>query len=631
VAGISAVVLVGGGGAVAYATSRGTTPTFVTASAGSHSVLQTLQTTGTTEPSKAATVSFTVSGTVSTVPVTMGEKVTAGQVLATLDSTALQLALATAQEQVATANLTLTQAENGQVSTASGASGSAGTLTATGASSASTTKSGTTTTATGANTGDTGTVNTKTGGASSITNSKSSGSSHSGPTADVTAAQTLLVTTVEQIDSLLAKTETDLTLGATACKTQATSPSRVPTPATPTPATPTPATPTPTPRMTPISPARLTTGQSTTQGAALTTTRTGPTASCSQTQLLVLNNESRLLTLEQDLSSQETALDRLINSAAASVGAASTETSATGTASAGNSPATRSSSTSTASASKTPATGAASTGKPSSGTPSTVKTSGSTGSTTTPVSAAQLAADQAALDAANANLVLAQQQLSQATIVSPFAGVVSSVGLTVGQQAAAGSSTEAVDVIDPTGHSVTLSVDVTKIPQVKIGEKATVIPDGSSVPLAANVSYVAAAPTASGSTAYDVQLAFTSNPSTLRDGIQAAVTITTGEAVNALSVPTSAVNHLGSFSYVLVPKGSTTKSQRITVGSVGAIYTQVTSGLTAGQKVVLANPATPIPTSTITGRVARITGGATSSTAGVLGGSTGATTTRPGG
>ncbi|HEY5182057.1 MAG TPA: HlyD family efflux transporter periplasmic adaptor subunit, partial [Dermatophilaceae bacterium] len=212
--------------------------------------------------------------------------------------------------------------------------------------------------------------------------------------------------------------------------------------------------------------------------------------------------------------------------------------------------------------------------------------------------------------------------------------VVSSVGLTVGQQATAGSTTTAVDVIDPTGHGVTLSVDVTKIPQVKVGQKATVVPDGSATPLAATVSYVAAAPATTGSTAYTVQLAFVSNPTTLRYGIQAAVTITTAQAANALAVPTSAVNHRGALDYVLVPNGSTTKAQPITVGAVGAVYTQVTQGLTAGQKVVLANPNQAIPTNTITGRIARITGGVTNTT-GVLGGSTGSTAgapgTRPGG
>ena len=59
-------------------------------------------------------------------------------------------------------------------------------------------------------------------------------------------------------------------------------------------------------------------------------------------------------------------------------------------------------------------------------------------------------------------------------------------------------------------------------------------------------------------TAYTVQLAFTGNPTKLRDGIQAAVTITTAQAADTLAVPTSAVNHLGTRDYVLVLNGRTT-------------------------------------------------------------------------
>jgi len=636
-AGISAAVLVAGGGAVSYATSRSPAPTYVTAAAGSHSVMATLQATGTTEPSSAATVSFAVTGTVATVPVTMGQKVTAGEVLATLDTTSLKYALATAQGQVANANLTLAQAESGQVSAASGPGSSAG-ATSGKTSTAGTGTSGTGSTGTGAGTGSAGTGAGTTGTAGSKTGTTKTGttgtgattgptgSSHSGTgsTAAITAAQRALLATVRKADSLLAKTKADLTLATTLCTTQSTTPPTTP-PTTPTTPPVTPTTPT-TPPVTPTggkataAPAAPTMAQN----AALTTTSTGSTT-CIQGQQLVLKDESQLLTLQQGLSGQESALDKLISSAAASTGTASTGKAATGTAPTAAAPA-GTSSTGTASAGRTATTGTASAGSA-----SAAKTSGGGGSTTVAVSAAQLAADQSAVDAANANLVLAQQQLSQATIVSPFTGVVSSVGLTVGQQATAGSATSAVDVIDPTGHGVTLSVDVTKIPQVKVGDKAIVVPDGSATPLAATVSYVAAAPTSSTSTAYNVQLAFVSNPTSLRDGIQAAVTITTAQAVNALAVPTSAVNHRGAINYVLVLNGTTTKAQLITVGSVGAIYTQVIGGLTAGQRVVLANPNTPIPTSTITGRVARITGGVTGGTAGVLGSTSGAAGVRPGG
>ena len=576
-AGISAVVLVAGGGAVAYATSRGTAPTYVTASVGSYPVVQTLQATGTTEPSSAATVSFATSGIVATVPVAMGDKVTAGQVLATLDTTSLKYALASAQGQVANAELTLTQAESGQVSAASGTGTKTGTNGAAGNGTTRTASATKGSTATGSTaTGSTATGSTATG--STATGSRSPGSSHagSGSTASITAAQKLLLATVRHVDSLLTTTKADLALATTVCSAQTNPP---PSPASSQTTAPTTTRASKPPTTTPP-----------------TTTPSGPAATCPQAQQLVLSDESKLFALQQGLFGQETALDKLLTSAAASTGTTPAGKTSTGT---------------------TPA-GVAS------------GTAGGTGATTVAVSAAQLAADQAAVDAANASLALAQQQLSQAIIVSPLTGVVSSVGLTVGQQAIAGSTTTAVDVIDPTGHGVTLSVDVTKIPQVKVGDKATVVPDGTAIPLEATVSYVAAAPITSSGTAYNVQLEFTSNPTKLRDGIQTAVTITTAQTSKALAVPTSAVNHRGALDYVLIPDGSATKRQIITVGAIGAIYTQVTQGLTGGQRVVLADPNQPIPTNTITGRIARITGGVTGTT-GVLGSSAGSSGTRPGG
>ena len=489
---------------------------------------------------------------------TIGDKVTTGQVLATLNSTSLRYALATAQQQVANARLTLWQAESGQASAASGTTSSKTSSSATGSSSA----------------------------AGSTAAATKSGSSHSGAgsTAGVTAAQKRILAAVHQVESALAKAKADLALATTRCQSLASS---APSPS-------------PSPSSSSLSPSWQSRSGGPSPVLSGTAAPLAASNTCMQIQQLVLRDESHLFTLQQGLSGQETALDKLL-AAASSAGTSSAGKASTGTTSAGTTPAVK-------------ASGGA----------------GSGGSTTVAVSAAQLAADQAALDAATASLAVAQQQLNQATIVSPFTGVVVSVGLTIGQQATAGSSTTAVDVIDPTGHGVTLSVDVTKIPQVKVGQKATVVPDGSATPLAATVSYVAAAPATTGSTVYPVQLTFTGNPTSLRNGIQAAVTITTAQAGDPLAVPTSAVNHLGTRDYVLVLNGSSTKAQVITVGAVGAIYTQVTGGLTAGLQVVLANPNQPIPTSTITGRIARITGGATNTT-GVLGGSIGASGSRPGG
>ena len=308
---------------------------------------------------------------------------------------------------------------------------------------------------------------------------------------------------------------------------------------------------------------------------------TPPTPStCADAQALVLTDETTVQRLQQLVASQESQLDRLLSTAAKQTSASSRS-------------------------------GSGSTSGSSSG-----------GST---VSAARLAADQAAVDAAEADVALARQNLHQAVVTSPIAGVVSSVGLTVGSTATAGSSSSAIGVVDPTTHTVSVPVDVAKVPLVKVGQQATVVPDGTGSQLPATVSYVAPAPSTAGGSSYLVRLTFAGSPTGLYDGVQAAVSIAVAGATG-LAVPTSAVGHLGSISYVQVVDGTTTRRTLVTVGAVGAEYTQVTQGLTAGQQVVLANVDEPIPTSTLTGRFGRFAG------AGGLGGlgGTGGFVTAPG-
>ncbi len=374
------------------------------------------------------------------------------------------------------------------------------------------------------------TAQSSTSGSGTSGSSASSGSGSS--TVSMARAQQKLLASVRQVDRALATAKTDLATAATLCA----------------------GTPSPAPSASPSASASPSPSTAPAPTAAPTT--------CAQAQELVLSDETRVLQLQQGVSAQEAALDRLLATASRQ-------------SSSGN----RSGSTSAASA-------------------------------TTAVSAAQLAADQAAVDAAQAELAVARQNLAQAVIVSPFAGTVSSVGLTVGQTATAGSASSAIDVIDPVLHSVSVPVDVAEVPLVEVGQQATVVPDGTGRPLAATVSYVAAAPTTSGGSSYLVRLTFGGTPAGLRDGIQASVTLVVAEAKDALSVPTSAVQHLGALTYVLLLQGDTQQRQVVTVGAVGPLYTQITGGLSAGQQVVLADVRAAIPTSTINNRFARFAGAA---------------------
>jgi hypothetical protein len=94
----------------------------------------------------------------------------------------------------------------------------------------------------------------------------------------------------------------------------------------------------------------------------------------------------------------------------------------------------------------------------------------------------------------------------------------------------------------------------------------------------------------------------------LTNGDLGTVTIVTKRVAHALAVPTSAVTVIGTRHVVqVVASGGTPKTVGVRVGAVGADWTQVTSGVQAGDRVVLADLSTPLP------------GSATSSTNGTTG------------
>jgi multidrug efflux pump subunit AcrA (membrane-fusion protein) len=116
---VALVVLICAGGGVAWAATRGkstSTTTTTTATVSSSTVSQSVTTTGTIEPAKEADLSFAVSGTVTSVPVSVGQKVTKGQVLARVGTTDLKSAVTLAEANLTAAEDSLSSAESGSSS-----------------------------------------------------------------------------------------------------------------------------------------------------------------------------------------------------------------------------------------------------------------------------------------------------------------------------------------------------------------------------------------------------------------------------------------------------------------------------------------------------------------------------------
>ena len=116
---VALVVLICAGGGVAWAATRGkstSTTTTTTATVSSSTVSQSVTTTGTIEPAHEADLSFAVSGTVTSVPVSVGQKVTKGQVLARVGTTDLKSAVTLAEANLTAAEDSLSSAESGSSS-----------------------------------------------------------------------------------------------------------------------------------------------------------------------------------------------------------------------------------------------------------------------------------------------------------------------------------------------------------------------------------------------------------------------------------------------------------------------------------------------------------------------------------
>ncbi|MFF9642841.1 efflux RND transporter periplasmic adaptor subunit [Kitasatospora aureofaciens] len=235
--------------------------------------------------------------------------------------------------------------------------------------------------------------------------------------------------------------------------------------------------------------------------------------------------------------------------------------------------------------------------------------------TTTKVDDAAVAQAQQQVATAQTNLSNAQAALAGTTLTASEDGTVASisakVGDTVGSPASgsgssttkstgtsAGSSSPSGFIVltNPTGMQVTANFSELDSLKLKKGEAATVTLNAQSdTKLNATVLSVSSLPSSSGSGAagssavqYAATLQLSGDTSTLRTGLSATVQVVTGEADNALSLPTSALSGTGSSrTATVVHEGGATERVDVGVGVEGDSTVQVVSGLKEGDKVEL--------------------------------------------
>ncbi len=205
---------------------------------------------------------------------------------------------------------------------------------------------------------------------------------------------------------------------------------------------------------------------------------------------------------------------------------------------------------------------------------------------------------QANLEQAQVAVKQAQNNLAQAQIFAPFDGVVGAVNYTVGQFA--NTSTPAVEVVNLKALQVEATVSEIDVPKLKVGQTAQLtfdaLPNQTYTATVTNVSPVGTI--TQGVVNYPVTLTLTgtsgrasgaSAEGAVMPGMTANVNIVVARVQNVLVIPTRAVHTLGRRETADVLENGKQVTVPIQTGLSDAQQVEVTSGLTAGEQVVV-NP-----------------------------------------
>ena len=252
-------------------------------------------------------------------------------------------------------------------------------------------------------------------------------------------------------------------------------------------------------------------------------------------------------------------------------------------------------------------------------------------------STAQLAADQASVSAAQSQADSANAALSGATLTSPIDGIVVTVGLTAGQQMSGGGSgsgggggsgsgsggggsgsgsggggsgsgsgggdsggggsggtssgsSGSITVISA-NDIINANVDATVVGRIKTGDQAVITTQNAAGPVLGTVASIGLiASTSSGVATFPVVINVTGTPSGLYQGASATISIIYNQVSNVLAVPTAAVVFSGGKIVVYTMVHGHRVAKDVTTGLTSEGLTQIASGLTAGEQVVV-----PIP------------------------------------
>ncbi|MBK9710845.1 MAG: HlyD family efflux transporter periplasmic adaptor subunit [Kouleothrix sp.] len=236
-------------------------------------------------------------------------------------------------------------------------------------------------------------------------------------------------------------------------------------------------------------------------------------------------------------------------------------------------------------------------------------------SLTAPASDSDLASAQAALTQAQVAFDTAQTNLAQATLTAPFAGIVSAVSIV--PDSTIGAGTSAVTLVDQSKLHVALSLSETDAAKVKVGQPVSLtfdaLPDATIAGTVATIAPVAT--TEQNVVTYAAQITFDPGDTSVKVGMSTTADIQIDQVTGALLVPTRAIQTSGSTKTVTVQQGSAQVTIPVTTGLASNGKTAIVSSggngvaaLKAGDVVMIPSTSASTSTSTTTSQSSRSSG-----------------------
>jgi len=239
-------------------------------------------------------------------------------------------------------------------------------------------------------------------------------------------------------------------------------------------------------------------------------------------------------------------------------------------------------------------------------------------SLTAPATESALASAEAAVTQAQVAVDTAEANLAQATLTAPFDGVISAVNVVADSTISSGTS--AVTLVDTSKLHIEVNLSETDAAKVQVGQPVTLSFDAlPNATLTGTVASVAPVATEEQNVVtYAVQVEFNRADMAVKVGMSATADIQVDQTTGALLVPSRAIQTSGDMKTVTVQQGDTTATVPVTTGLTSNGKTEIVSSGGNGVAALKAGDVVVVPSTGSTSSTS-----STANTSSSLGGLTG--------